>query len=83
MIKHLEEVETGADPFILTVIRDAYEWMVSEPTRKRDLVAVLRHFITDPLREQLHESIPHETVLRRKKLLEARLKSYLSGSDNK
>ncbi|KAJ6003589.1 hypothetical protein N7522_006281 [Penicillium canescens] len=82
MKEHLEDKATGADPFIRTVVQDAYNCVSEGTTRKRDLIALLRHFITDPLMEQLHESIPQETVLRRKKVLEARLKRHLSGSDN-
>ncbi|KAJ5249538.1 hypothetical protein N7524_011854 [Penicillium chrysogenum] len=73
MIKHLEDKVTSAEPSVLIVAQDAYNCASEEPTRKRDLIAPLRHFITDPSREQLHESIPYETVLRRKTMLEARL----------
>lgn len=83
MFKRLEEEEAGSDPFIRTVINDAYESVVNETTRQSDLIALLRHFITDPLSGQLHESVPRETMLRRKKVLALRLRRYLSGSGNK
>lgn len=82
MAKHLEDGAVGADPFIRTVIQDACDYVVNKTSRMRDLIVPLRHFIADPLREPLHASVPRDTVLRRKKVLEIRLKRYISGSDN-
>lgn len=71
------------------MVQDAYTSVVNKTTKERDLIVPLRHFVTDPIKEQLNEAIPHKSLLRRKnvregqkKVLEARLKSYLLGSDN-
>ncbi|KAJ5873635.1 uncharacterized protein N7473_013209 [Penicillium subrubescens] len=82
MKEHLEDKTIGADPFIRTVVQDACDYVVNKHTRKRDLVEDLRHFITNPLRDQLHEYVPHNILLRRKKVLAVRLKAYISDASN-
>lgn len=50
--------------------------------KKLDLIVPLRQFITEPLGQAFHKTVPSQTILQRMRVLRPRLERYLSGCEN-
>jgi hypothetical protein len=77
----MKDIE-AADPFLCITFQHAYDCVAHQNTKRLDLIAPLRRFITDPLGQALHKTVPTQTILQRMKILRPRLRRYLSGCEN-